>query len=91
VSKADNMPPSFAVVRKSGNLNFLEAFGPVQACNGTALPLSLPIYNMSLLNSLCVVQNWVTDIHTGPSGFSFNSNATVLYLGEFLQFFFTFF
>ena len=25
--------------RKSGNLNFLEPSGPVQACNGTALPL----------------------------------------------------
>jgi len=27
---------------KSGNLNFLEPFGPLQACNGTALPLPLP-------------------------------------------------
>ena len=35
--KADNLPPSCAVVTKSGNLNFLEPFGPVQACNGTAL------------------------------------------------------
>ena len=24
---------------KAGNLNFLEPFGPVQACNGIALPL----------------------------------------------------
>ena len=30
-------PPSCAVVTKSGNLNFLEPSGPVQACNGTAL------------------------------------------------------
>ena len=28
---------------KSGNLNFLGPFGPLQACNGTALPLPLPI------------------------------------------------
>ena len=28
---------------KSGNLNFLEPSGPVQACNGTALPL--PFFN----------------------------------------------
>ena len=35
---ADNLPPSCAVVTKSGNLNFLEPSGPVQACNGTALP-----------------------------------------------------
>jgi len=33
------LPPSCAVVMKSGNLNFLEPFGPLQACNGTALPL----------------------------------------------------
>jgi hypothetical protein len=26
---------------KSGNLNFLEPSGPLQACNGTALPLSV--------------------------------------------------
>ena len=32
------LPPSCAVVMKSGNLNFLEPSGPVQACNGTALP-----------------------------------------------------
>ena len=32
------LPPSCAVVIKSGNLNFLEPSGPLQACNGTALP-----------------------------------------------------
>ena len=31
------LPPSFAVVMKYGNLNFLEPSGPLQACNGTAL------------------------------------------------------
>jgi len=40
VRKADNLPPSCAVVTKSGNLNFLEPSGPVQACNGTALAFS---------------------------------------------------
>jgi hypothetical protein len=29
------LPPSCAVVMKSGNLNFLEPSGPLQACNGT--------------------------------------------------------
>jgi len=38
VRKADNLPTS-CVVMKSGSLYFLETFGPVQACNGTALPL----------------------------------------------------
>ena len=36
--KADNLPPSYAIVTKSGNLNFLEPSGPLLACNGTALP-----------------------------------------------------
>ena len=31
------LPPSCAVVMKSGNRNFLEPSGPLQACNGTAL------------------------------------------------------
>ena len=39
--KADNLSPSCAFVTKSGNLNFLEPFGPLQACNGTALPFYL--------------------------------------------------
>jgi len=33
------LPPSCDVVVKSGNLNFLEPSGPLQACNGTVLPL----------------------------------------------------
>ena len=37
------LPPSCAVVTKSGNLNFLEPFGHLQACNGTALPLNLRV------------------------------------------------
>ena len=36
--KAENLPPSCAVVMKSGNLSFLEPSGPLQACNGTDLP-----------------------------------------------------
>ena len=32
------LPPSCAVVMKSGNLNFLEPSGPLRACNGTDLP-----------------------------------------------------
>ena len=39
---AHNLPTSCAFVKKSGNLNFLEPSGSVQACNGTALPLPLP-------------------------------------------------
>jgi hypothetical protein len=36
------LPPSRAVVSKSGNLNFLEPSGPVQACNWTAFCLIMP-------------------------------------------------
>ena len=39
------LPPSGAVIMKSGNFNFLETSGPLQACNETALPLH---------DSLCV-------------------------------------
>jgi len=38
VRTSDNLPPSCAVVTKSGNRNFLEPSGSVQACSGTALP-----------------------------------------------------
>ena len=31
------LPPPCAVVKKSGNLNFLEPSAPLRACNGTAL------------------------------------------------------
>ena len=37
------LPPSCAVVMKSGNLNFLEPSGPLQACKGTALPLYINV------------------------------------------------
>ena len=33
--------PPCVVVMKSGNLNFLETSGTLQACNGTAFPLPL--------------------------------------------------
>jgi hypothetical protein len=35
------LPPSCAAVMKSGNLNFLEPSGPLQACNRTSLPFTL--------------------------------------------------
>jgi hypothetical protein len=37
---------SCAVVMKSGNLNFLEPSGPLEACNGTTLPLPLPVLSV---------------------------------------------
>ena len=41
--KLTTLPSSCVIVMKSGNLNFLEPSGPLQACNGTALPLPLPL------------------------------------------------
>jgi hypothetical protein len=43
------LPPSSAVVMKSGNLNFLEHSGPLQACNGTALPFFSALQNIRLI------------------------------------------
>ena len=54
-----NLPPSCAVVRNCGNLNFLETFGTVQACNGTDLPLpfffnSISCFQFSIQCIICV-------------------------------------
>jgi hypothetical protein len=40
VRKADNLTTILRRVKKSGNFNFLEPSGPLQACNGTALPFT---------------------------------------------------
>ena len=37
------LPPSCAVVMKSGNFNFMAPSGPLQACNGTALSLAITL------------------------------------------------
>ena len=47
--------PSCAVVMKSGNLNFLEPSGPLQACKGTALLLPLPLPLRPLRMLCCIV------------------------------------
>ena len=49
------LPPSCAIVMKSGNLTFLEPSGPLQACNGTALPLPL---HVSVGAIFCYVREW---------------------------------
>jgi len=58
--------PSCAVIMKSGNLNFLDPSGPLQACNGIALPfylyISLHVSNTVVLiirRSNCIIQNLV--------------------------------
>ena len=44
------LPPSCAVVMTSGSLNFLEPSGPLQACNGAALPFSF-LLNFIIFNT----------------------------------------
>ena len=46
------LPPSCAVVMKSGNLNFLEPSRPLQACNGTALPFYKCKYREEVLTGV---------------------------------------
>ena len=62
--KADNLPSSCAVVTKSGKLNFLETSGPVQAFNGTALPL-LYLSHLALvrlLTAMSISVEWNTNV-----------------------------
>jgi len=47
-----NLPPSCAVVMKSGNLNFLEPSGPLQACNGTAFPYLYTVNTQQYITEL---------------------------------------
>ena len=42
------LPQSCAVVTKSGNLNFLEPSGPLQACNGTDVNIFIPVHSVRL-------------------------------------------
>jgi len=48
------------VVMKSGNLNFLEPSGPLQACNGTALPLHRMLVKTLSLTHSKIIQSLQT-------------------------------
>jgi hypothetical protein len=56
------LPPSCAVVMKSGNFNFLEPSGLLQACNGTALPLPLPFYRTAISTNTTNSKTFPTSI-----------------------------
>jgi len=49
------LPPSCAVIMKSGNLNFLEPSGPLQACNGTDLPFFTEVGVLTCTRVFCNV------------------------------------
>ena len=64
--KAESLPPSCAFLTNSGNLNFLEPSGPVQACNGTALPFILDVWGH-------VVAQLLEALRYKPEGCGFDS------------------
>ena len=87
--KADNLPPFCAVVTKSGNLNFLEAPGPLRACNGTALPFTVrtehqthatSVTKISHLTLYCVVMALCSEIHIKHTNTPFGHNIHKLFL-----------
>jgi len=62
-----NLPPSCAVVMKSGNLNFLEPSGPLQACNGTALPFfTKQIFSASVGEIKRLMMQLILILHNNP-------------------------
>jgi hypothetical protein len=56
------LSPSSAVVKKSGNLNFVEPSGPLQACKGTALHF-LCVY---ILNQAPVTEDRLARLYKRP-------------------------
>ena len=46
------LPPSCTIVMKSGNLNFLEHSGLLQACNGADLPWERPSSDLYIVKNL---------------------------------------
>ena len=74
--KADNLPPSCAVVTKSGNLNFLKSSGLFQACNGTAIYIYIYIY-------MCVYVNCVKVYFRKEGAYACNGfRCLITYEGE---------
>jgi len=69
VHKADNLPPS-CTVTKSGNLIFLEPCGPVQACNETALPLTVQIAAVNFTANIVYHPRIPNDLEFGTTKFS---------------------
>ena len=78
--KADNLPPFCAVVTKSGNLNFLEPSGPLQVCNGTALPLHLRSKQwLANLRGFIIVRFVIESLKKGEGGdMSYDSDDSMI-------------
>jgi hypothetical protein len=67
-------PPSCAVLMQSGNLNFLEPSGLLQACNGTALPLPLPPL-LTFKTQSFFEHQFLMNLRTNPNVFPYASLA----------------
>jgi hypothetical protein len=65
---------------KSGNLNFLEHSGPLQACNGNALPSPLPYDGKNVYYSLVEISMKHVELKTCCPGFNFNTSTPVTYV-----------
>ena len=61
------LPSSCAIVTKSGNLNFLEPSGSVQARNGTALPFTSPHKRAVILHTIKSIDIFVLCSNVPPS------------------------
>jgi len=54
------------IVMKSGSLNLLETSGPVQACNGIALPFTFKSYvanNVIYSTDTAAINSYETDVY----------------------------
>jgi len=63
VHKADNL--TTILCPKSGKLNFLEPSGPLQACNGTDLPLPVALRNKNEMLLVMEMQRVSSVLGTG--------------------------
>jgi hypothetical protein len=72
------LPPS-CVVMKSGNFNFLEPSGSLQACNGTALPFTVTMVGRTRLILLLYV--YYLPCYDIPYELNRNENSSISRVG----------
>jgi hypothetical protein len=68
------LQPSCAVVKKSGNLNFLEHSGPPQACNGTAFGRCMHRWEGDIYMELKSIGCDIVGLIYGPGNISVQSS-----------------
>ena len=78
MGKADNLPPSCAVVMKSGNLNFLEPSGPLRPVTG--LLYLFAFYHVSMQYVFISHTTGTADLHQSPASQFRNFQVFFFYL-----------